>query len=297
MLRTLFVLLASGCTLNVASVSGDVRVDGTPAYDTLSIDVTGAPALEGAGVVVTGGEDDSTAASAHVVGLRTLDQDPDALLAAWRLALGDGDPLPLRITAPDDDATLLERLDVVMPAARDVELVLGSSSASLSNLRGRVTAEASSGSIDCTTRGVVELRATSGSIDAGGAAGTLSATSGSIHLVLGGWVNASAESGSIDGTIGDGGSVTTTSGSIALTLTAPLTRDLVLSADSGSVSLHLPPGIGVELDLGTGSGTAHVELSSFEASGHEVTQTILGGGPRIHVRTGSGSIHIDDRTE
>lgn len=295
----LLAALASGCTFNVASVSGEVRADGDASYAALAIDVTrGGAALEHASVEVRGTSSDRTTATARIIGLRTLDRDPEELLAAWALELGAGEPLALRVLppGPDHTATFLERLDVTMPRARDVVLTLGTSSASLTELTGRVTAEATSGSVVCDTTGVVEIRATSGSIEARAAAGTLEATSGSIHVLLDGWVSASATSGSIAGRIGDGGMVSTTSGSVALTLDAAPTRDLVVSATSGSVVLRVPTGVGLELDLAAGSGSVHARFASFEGGGHELTETILGGGPTIHVRTESGSITVEDGT-
>lgn len=192
----------------------------------------------------------------------------------------------------------LHSAELDVPTGTDIDLRLGDSSASLVDV-GTVMADLGSGSIDVTHAAEVELRAGSGSIvalDVGEA--ILSAGSGSIHVELREGIDAETGSGSISGFVGDGGRAQAGSGSVTLRATRALVRDLVLSAGSGSVSLDLLAGAtDVELDLDAGSGSIHVEAGGVTRDGEGPIRVVLGsGGPRIEVRTGSGSISIGEWT-
>ena len=60
--------------------------------------------------------------------------------------------------------------------------------------------------------------------------------------------------------------------------------------------MHLPPNAGFDIDAHAGSGTVSVEgpitMESSMTNRHEVRGKVRGGGPRMAITTGSGSINI-----
>lgn len=286
----------SGCTLNVSAIDREisaasatatrVEVDLVPIEDRI-------PRTE---LTITGADRSDATATALLQGLRGSGTDLDALLLLWSIGFSarGADAVGLDLGAPDSTSEIwLEALDIEVPADADVTVNLESLSLLATNLTGRIDATATSGSLEVETTGAVDLEATSGSIDVIHAlAGSMHTTSGSIRVDLASWITASATSGSIDGVIGDGGTGTATSGSIALTLRRALTRDLTLSTTSGSVVLEVPPGAPMHLDLMSESGDVHVNTGGVDYDGSEYVGEVSGGGPTLHIRASSGSIHV-----
>lgn len=287
---------ATACTLNVSAIDREISASSTTAFDRVDIDLVPVePRIGRAELIVTGVDRSDVLATGHLVGLGGSTSDIETLLAMWSLGLPERAPgtVALDVGAPASSTEIwLEELNVDVPRDTLVSVALESLSLRATNLTGRFEATATSGSLDVETLGVVDLEATSGSIDVLAEAGSMHTTSGSIHLDLDGWITASATSGSIEGTIGDGGSATATSGSIELTLSRPLSRDLTLSTTSGSVVIEVPAGAPMHLDVMTESGRLSVDTSGVEYDGTAYLGDVAGGGPTLHVRASSGSIHV-----
>lgn len=283
------------CTLNVAAIDREISATSSPVTH---IDVDLVPIedrIARTDLTITGAGRSDALATAHLVGLHGSGTDLDALLLLWSIGFSarDADTVGLELGAPESTSEIwLENLDVEVPADADVTVNLESISLLATNLTARVDATATSGSLDVETTGAVDLEASSGSIEAHASAGSMHTTSGSIDVVLDGWITASATSGSIEGVIGDGGSATATSGSIELTLRRALTRDLTLSTSSGSVVIEVPAGTAMHLDLMSESGGVEVNAGGVGYDGDAYVGDLAGGGPTLHIRAGSGSIHV-----
>lgn len=300
LVTSLFATLSmSGCTLNVNPIEREVNALSDTAFTGLALDLT-APndALDSVDLSITGATRDDAQATGRIVGLRGSGESEDALLSGWGLAwapVGVSGGIQLLITTPPDTLEVwMDSLTLSVPRDRDVVVGLGSHSAHLSDLNGRVQVLSTSGSMHVATTGVVELTSSSGSMVVTASSGTLTSTSGDMVLDLSGWVNGSTVSGSVVGNIGDGGSLDTTSGSIDIALTAALTRDLLIDTVSGSVVVRVPRGARMSLDLSTGSGGLSVDVEGVRHDGDQLVADVAGGGPLLSIHTESGSIIVRD---
>lgn len=159
---------------------------------------------------------------------------------------------------------------------------------------------ASSGSGDVELQDVgntVKAQTGSGSVRASGVQGpaTLGTGSGSIELQHTGPGDIKAETGS--GSIhlnGVAGALKASTGSGDIQVTGQPTADWKLSTGSGSV--HLVVGNAkLNLDADTGSGSVQVAqpiTMQGNLNRHHINGVINGGGPLVHISTGSGDIKI-----
>jgi len=86
------------------------------------------------------------------------------------------------------------------------------------------------------------------------------------------------------------------SGSGSIALQGNVTRPWSIETGSGGVTLALPPTAAFDLEAETGSGsisTRHPVETRGSASKRHVQGRVRGGGPVVHVSTGSGSIEVD----
>ncbi len=206
---------------------------------------------------------------------------------------------------------------VMLPAASTLIARTGSGSQDIDGLSGSVESHAGSGSLTFrNTRGTLQASTGSGSITADSVGGSFraSASSGSIRAgAVAGPINASTSSGSIDVTQTAAGDVEaeSSSGSVrlrgiqgglrastssgGLSIHGQPTGEWRLSASSGSVDISLPPNQGFDLDANSGSGRIDVDFPvtvSGTIGRRSVRGAAQGGGPLLHVRTGSGGISI-----
>jgi hypothetical protein len=152
--------------------------------------------------------------------------------------------------------------ELTVPANTRLDAQSGSGSQTIGSLDGEVRAQTGSGSI--------RLERTGGSLHAQTGSGRIEAQS------VGGEVRAQTGSGSVD-------------------VTQIVRGDVNVQTGSGSVALTLPPDAAFTLDAQTGSGsitTSQPLTVQGRVRRNHVTGTVRGGGNRVHVRTGSGSIAI-----
>lgn len=180
-----------------------------------------------------------------------------------------------------------------------VDVESGSGSVTLARLGGSARGSTGSGSIEADGIGGGFTASTgSGSIRATGVNGAIHARTGSggIDIAQTGEGDVDAESGS--GTVrlrGVRGAVRASTGSGGIDIEGALAGDWRLSASSGSVSVQLPPDQGFELDATTGSGSIDVGRPltiEGKVDRKRLRGTAGGGGPLLHVRTGSGGVQI-----
>jgi hypothetical protein len=219
----------------------------------------------------------------------------------------------------EDDALRNVSISYTMsvPADSNLRAKTGSGSQHVEGLRGRVESSTGSGSI--VVRGVggsVTVSTGSGSITADKIEGGFQAStgSGSIRATgIGGAVTAKTGSGGIEvvqtgsgdvhvssssGTVRVGGvhgalEASTTSG--GLHIEGEPRGEWRLASSSGSVHVDVPDGMGFEIDASTGSGGIDVGMPVTVVSStsrRSLRGVVRGGGPRLHVRTSSGGIHV-----
>ncbi len=176
----------------------------------------------------------------------------------------------------------------------------GSGSQDLSGLAGPVDAAAGSGRLVVSDLGgPVSLGTGSGSIRGEGISGAINARagSGSVRLAQSapGDVQVRTGSGSIE-LSGIEGALQARAGSGRVTVDGRPSGRWSVGTGSGSIRLELPEDAGFDLQAGSGSGQIHSEHPiTLEGSidRHRLHGRVRGGGPLVHLRTGSGTIRIE----
>jgi DUF4097 and DUF4098 domain-containing protein YvlB len=211
-------------------------------------------------------------------------------------------------------------LRVSVPKGKNVALYLGVGKAFLSNVdgvirvyvasadvaadrtRGSLRVETGSGNVDLrTASGDVSLATGSGDITVSGVDGSilkLETGSGNVTLTDGKAPTLHVETGSGDieatASSGDELSFETGSGNVNIALVATF-RSVRIETGSGDVTLKVPPTIGAEVDLDTGSGDIDLGGLTLQVRRIEhdhVTGTLGDGKGRVSVETGSGNVHL-----
>jgi hypothetical protein len=170
--------------------------------------------------------------------------------------------------------------EIVVPETTRLRSRTGSGSHRVDSISGPVDAETGSGSIrlgDIASE--VRVSTGSGSIEVLGARSGLTAETGS---------------GSIRAT-GVNGGLRASTGSGSVTIDGTPGADWAIETGSGGVTVRLPGDVGFELNATSGSGaveTDHPIEVRGSISRNRIQGRVRGGGPRLSVSTGSGSIRL-----
>jgi hypothetical protein len=181
----------------------------------------------------------------------------------------------------------------------DVQTSTGSGSIVVRQVGGGLSASTGSGSIEADgVEGSFRASTGSGGIQASGVAGAITAKTGSgsitVEQVGKGDVDVSSSSGTVR-VQGIHGALRASTTSGGLHIEGEPTGEWTLSTSSGSVRVDVPSGQGFELDAHTGSGSIDVDMPVSvvgSLSRRSLRGSVGGGGPRLQVRTSSGSINI-----
>jgi len=176
----------------------------------------------------------------------------------------------------------------------------GSGSIRLSNIAGDVEADTGSGDISLTSiQGRVAADTGSGSIRARGVSGGFVGDTGSGDVILEqtgpGDVRVDTGSGSIE-VRGVVGTLFASTGSGGISAEGKPTGNWKLSTGSGGIRVRLPAEVGFEFHAHTGSGgiyTDHPVTVQGAIKRNDLRGTVRGGGFRLELETGSGSIRIE----
>ncbi|HLZ44428.1 MAG TPA: DUF4097 family beta strand repeat-containing protein [Gemmatimonadales bacterium] len=211
-------------------------------------------------------------------------------------------------------------LHVAVPAGKNVALHLGVGKAFVSNVDGMIHVYVASADVAADrTKGALHVATGSGDVDVRTAAGEVNLETGSGDVTLSGMdgsrltlntgsgnvtvtdakaPNVHVETGSGDieatSTSGDDLSFETGSGNVNVALAATF-RSVRINTGSGDVTLKVPPSIGAEVQLDTGSGEIDLGGLSLQVrriQHDHVTGTIGDGKGRLSVETGSGDVHL-----
>ena len=228
----------------------------------------------------------------------------------------------VRITGRGRGMEAYADLRVSVPAGRRVVLHLGVGKAFVSNVDGVIVVDVSSADVSAErTRGTLKIDAGSGNVDVRDASGEVTLESGSGDVTAtglhGGTERVRVETGSGNITVtgaeagelhvGTGsGDITVTgakanelsfetgSGNVDVALTATFST-LSIETGSGDVTLRVPPTIGAEVELDTGSGEFDLGGLTIQVRRLEedhITGTIGDGKGRLSVETGSGNVRL-----
>lgn len=189
--------------------------------------------------------------------------------------------------------------DIVVPASTEVTADTGSGSVTITNIAAPVHADTGSGSVTLENiDGPVEADTGSGSIRAENISGSFSGDTGSGGIYLlqtgPGDIKVSTGSGSseLKGVIG---SVDASAGSGRIIVEGRQTGDWSLDTGSGSVRVTLPDDAAFTLRAESNSGDIDIDhplMVEGKISKREISGTVRGGGPLLHIDTGSGGIKI-----
>jgi len=245
-----------------------------------------------AGEVRVGSSSGRTLAEAEALA-REIAADPPIEVVDGRLRIG-------RIEDQARRRNVSLSFAITVPADTPVTATTGSGGITVSGMTAGAVVRTGSGGIalnDIT--GAVEGRTGSGSIRASTIAGAFTAETGSGSVVFEqtarGAVSASTGSGSLT-LLGVDGALRARTGSGAIRVTGNPAEAWDVEAGSGSVQIDLPDSAAFDLAARTGSGavsTTHPITVSGTTRRNELNGQANGGGPRLQVRTGSGSITID----
>jgi DUF4097 and DUF4098 domain-containing protein YvlB len=202
---------------------------------------------------------------------------------------------------PDSDRGISVSYDITTPPQTKLHARSGSGTLKASSLRGTLEGKTGSGDIRLDNiDGDVNASTGSGSIELdhinGGA--QVHTGSGSIRLHSGGQGNVQASTGSGSITVeGVSGAVEAKTGSGNIDVGGTQKGDWRFSTGSGSIRLHVASNAAFDLDAHTGSGRVYVQhpitMQGEVGNAKTVMGKVNGGGPLMHVRSGSGNITIE----
>lgn len=226
----------------------------------------------------------------------------------------------VRITGRGRGLEASADLRVTVPAGQRVALHLGVGKVFVTNVDGQIQVHAASADVSAqstrgklkidTGSGEVDVRDASGDVDLESGSGDITATnlhgdvikvetgSGSITLTGVEAPKLGVETGSGDITVTGGKSnemgFETGSGNVDVALTATF-QGLSIETGSGNVTLRVPPTIGAEVDLDTGSGDFDLGGLTIQVRRIEedhISGTIGDGRGRLSIETGSGNVRL-----
>jgi hypothetical protein len=184
-------------------------------------------------------------------------------------------------TDPDAGRNVSISYEITVPHETRVQARTGSGSHHIDSIRGPIVAETGSGSIHIGEIATsVGATTGSGSIEVLGAAEGLTARTGS------GSITARRARGAVRARTGSGG----------INIEGDPTNEWEIGTGSGGVNLRLPSSAAFDLDAHSSSGsvqTSHPIEVRGSLSKRRLQGRVRGGGPRLEISTGSGSIRLD----
>jgi DUF4097 and DUF4098 domain-containing protein YvlB len=191
----------------------------------------------------------------------------------------------ITIGKTDDDEHLFRNVsidyDVTTPASTTLKARSGSGSLEIGGIQGEVAAGTGSGGIHVDNIGAnARLETGSGSIKATNVHGGATARTGS---------------GGIELAMSAPGEMKADTGSGSIHVSGTPTSSWTARTGSGSVTLEVPADAKFNLDADTGSGGVKVDrpiVMQGSLNKHHVSGAVNGGGPIVHVSTGSGSVTV-----
>jgi len=190
--------------------------------------------------------------------------------------------------------------EIIVPADTPIEADTGSGSIAVDDIEALVQADTGSGRVTLRNiGGPVDASTGSGAIRAEQIAGTFKGDTGSGSIYLSqtapGDVRASTGSGNIE-LAGIAGALKADAGSGSIKVDGRQEGDWRIDTGSGSVTVRLPADAAFRLDAESRSGGINIDhplTVEGKISKRHIRGEVRGGGPRLAIDTGSGSIRIE----
>lgn len=268
---------AAGCTFNVEAVSQHKQATWEEGgWTTLRAAVDG---LEG-GLEVRGVEGTGVRADVEVAGLVPEGGSTDVIEGVDLGFAASNGILAVRLGYSGEGSELFhfERLSLEVPHAAGLELATEGTAVEVRQMSGKVVVSTRGGRIRASTTGEAEIRSVGGVVE-------LAIGSGSVE----------AGSGAVRATVLRDVRVSTGGGEVELRFPRPALGPVEVRTEAGQVRLHFPADAGVDLDYRTDSGGLEVSLGTTVERVGEWDGRALevnGGGVKVVVRTGSGSLAL-----
>lgn len=285
--------------LDVASGSGDIRVRTGAAG---SVQIHGRARSHAGNWISFSGENATEL-------VRRVEQNPPIEQSGNRIRVGprewtdrwNGVSISYLITVPAD-ARVMARSGSgdleVGSVAGPVDASTGSGDIRVGRTTEDVKVKTGSGSIEVDGGASVIARTGSGNVLASSVKGNVEASSGSgditVTQVAKGHTDLSTGSGDISLT-GANGPVRVRASSGDVTVEGTPAAPWEVSASSGDVRMRVPADAAFDLEVRTGSGGIETALPvtiNGTQSRRELKGQVRGGGPRVFVSTGSGSVSL-----
>lgn len=169
--------------------------------------------------------------------------------------------LSIEYPGSEKEFVRIEKLSIDAPQRLDLNIDLSSADLDISNMKGNVTIDVSSGDIKLGTEGRVDIESSSGDVDV---------------------------------STGKGGDLDVSSGDIRMDVTNREFENVHIESSSGDVTINITDGAGIDFDLETSSGVIAVNYGGFATIEHEgrLTVSVNGGGRKVYVSSSSGDIQI-----
>jgi hypothetical protein len=181
------------------------------------------------------------------------------------------------------------KISIIATVPRDLDLYVttGDGEVRLEELRGRLQIHTGDGQVRASNlRGDLSLESGDGGIEALGLEGRLSGTTGDGHMrVQGRFESLRLHSG--DGPV-----------EVEVDPGSEVTDEWRLSTGDGSLTVRLPSELQADLDASTGDGSIVTEFPismSGKVNDHAIRGRLNGGGAPITLRSGDGTIRIEER--
>jgi DUF4097 and DUF4098 domain-containing protein YvlB len=189
------------------------------------------------------------------------------------------------------DKSAQANLQITLPQGVRASLVAGNGAVRVKGMQQRITVRASNGAVDVQdVVGELDVEAGNGAIGINGALGNVRVVAGN------GNIEAVNVAGNCDLRSGNG--------RIFADLKPAASGHVSISTGNGRIELVLPPGLGLDLDLQAANGKIETHLADQAGGmaehrrwphGAEVVEHVQGGGCRIDLQSGNGSITVRSR--
>jgi len=193
-------------------------------------------------------------------------------------------------------------IEVRMPKSADLQLETGDGSVEISALNGNIQANTSDGSVKVAQlTGTIEISTSDGSIEARDLKGSvkLRTSNGSLRAT---GINGTCAASSSDGSVRvegrfDSLDVHSGNGSVGARVASgsSISSAWEVTSSDGSVEVTLPPDFKTNLDVSTSDGHITLDLPvqvQGELSKSHVHGTLNGGGPSFRIHSSDGSIRL-----
>jgi hypothetical protein len=214
-------------------------------------------------LVIYGDSQDSLTAFARASVWANSEEDAKRIAEGMNLKWSGTNDARLSIDYPGSEKEFvrIEKLSIDAPQRLDLNIDLSSADLDISNMKGNVNIDVSSGDVKVGTEGRVNIESSSGDVTV---------------------------------TTGKGGDVDVSSGDVRMDVTDINFENVHIESSSGNITINIVDGVGIDFELETSSGVVAVNYGGFSAIEHEGTLTVRvnGGGKKVYVSASSGDIHI-----